>query len=91
MYYHTHLLKKHATGDPPPAATGGTFIYSVSVASGDTISVPMINNDDTLYDFTVNFGDGSGDKSVTAYADTDREHTYTSTSQFDITITGQFE
>jgi len=68
-----------------------SFVYSVTVGDGETISLPMFNGDDSLYDCIVNFGDGTGDKAVTAYADTDRQHTYVSAGTFDITVTDTFD
>lgn len=82
MYYHNHLLR---------AMDMEEFIYSVSVSASETISLPMFNGDDSLYDFVVDFGDGTGKKTVTAFADTDRQHTYTGAGTFDITITGTFD
>ena len=68
-----------------------SFIYSVTVSASETISLPMFNGDDSLYSFMVSFGDGSGIKSVNAYADVDRQHTYTGAGTFDITVTGTFD
>lgn len=83
MYYHNHILR----GSTIPLE----FIYSVNVGALETISLPMFNGDDSLYDFIVNFGDGSGNKSVSAYGDLDREHEYTLAGTYEITITGQFD
>lgn len=69
------------------------FRYLVTVADNETISLPMLNGDDSLYDFVVDFGDGTGFKAVNAYADADREHTYTNAGTFEIKIpaTGTFD
>ncbi len=79
MHYHNHILRASTIALP-------AFIYSVTVGNGETISLPMFNGDDSLYDFKVTFGDGTGEKTVTAYADADRQHTYTNAGTFDITI-----
>jgi surface protein len=68
-----------------------TFVYSVTVGAAETISLPMLSGDDSLYDFTVNFGDGTGDKTVTAYADPDRQHTYAGAGTFDIIVKRVFD
>lgn len=85
-YYHTHLLKNSFESAP-------SFRYLVTVGAGETISLPMFNGDDSLYDFVVDFGDGTGLKAVNAYADADREHTYTNAGTFEIRIpsTGTFD
>lgn len=87
MHYHNHILRN--SGFTPPVLPA--FVYSVTVGAAETISLPMASGLDALYNFTVNFGDGSGDKFVTAYADPDRQNTYTLAGTYDITITGQFD
>lgn len=84
MYYHNHILRAQSIAIPE-------FVYTVNVGAFETISLPMFNADDSLYDFTVNFGDGSGDKSVTAYGDADREHEYVDAGNYDIRIKGLFD
>lgn len=67
------------------------FKYMVTVAAMETISLPMFSGDDSLYDFGVTFGDGSGDKAVSAYGDADRTHQYTLAGTYEITIWDQFD
>lgn len=86
MSYHNHILRAKQGVAPL-----GDFVYSVTVAASETVSLPMYNLDDSLYNFTVNFGDLTGDKSVSAYADPDRQHTYVGAGTYDITITGLFD
>lgn len=62
------------------------FIYTVTVGALETISLPMAVGNDSLYSFNVDFGDETGEKTVNAYADVDREHTYTLAGTYDITI-----
>lgn len=82
MHYHNHILKS-MNGMVVPA-----FVYSVTVGALETISLPMFNGDDSLYNAVVDFGDGTGDKIVTAYADIDREHEYVLAGTYDITVVG---
>ena len=67
------------------------FIYSVTVTASETISLPMVSTDDSLYNFIVDFGDGGGDKFVTAYSDANRENTYSVSGTYTITISGVFD
>ena len=85
MYYQTHLLKAQPT---TPAPVVPEFTYAVSVGASETISAPMYSGSDDPYDFVVDYGDGTGLKTVTGFSDTDRQHTYTLAGTYDVKITG---
>ena len=85
MYYHNHILRSEETF---PATA---FVYKVDVVSGDTIQLPMTSTDDSLYNFTVDYGDGSPEATVTAYANTGRTHQYNTTGKFNVVMDGQID
>lgn len=92
-----NIAKYYVTNKDSVATKGGlltniySFVYSVTVTAAQTISLPMISTDDSLYQFTVDFGDDEGQRSVGAYTDTDRQHTYVNAGTYDITINGLFD
>ena len=61
------------------------FVFTVNMTGGGTFSLPLESG--YTYDFTVDYGDGSGEKTVTAYNDADASHSYAS-GTWDITIKG---
>ncbi len=57
-----------------------------TTASPQSITLPLVNGG--TYNFTVNYGDGSGDKTVTAYDDADATHEYATADTYTVTISG---
>lgn len=63
------------------------FIFEVTTTSaGQNITLPLING--YTYNFTVNYGDGGGDKTVTAYNDGDRINVYSTAGIYTVTMSG---
>ena len=69
----------------------GIFRYSVTVSASQTIGLPMVEDDDTLYDFVVNYGDGDPEQHITTFADPNTDHTYTDAGTYDVEIEGLFD
>ena len=68
-------------------AGGVEFITEWTVNASDNLTLPLDLG--YTYNFTVNYGDGTGDLSVTAYNDSNATHLYTSGGVYDVTITGE--
>jgi len=56
-----------------------------TTGSNETITLPLVLAG--TYNFTVNYGDGSGDKTVTAWDDADASHEYATADDYTVTIT----
>jgi surface protein len=54
-----------------------------------TITLPLFY--EGTYNFTVDYGDNSGEKTVTAYNDADAAHTYADDGTYTVTIKGQID
>ena len=102
--YYTKQIDK--LGNPSSCSNGISYeffhgfesVWRVGVegyGNGDnTATLPLIEADEDgnnfVYDFTVDWGDGSTDK-VTSWNDLDKTHTYQSTGDYIIKITGTLE
>lgn len=65
----------------------GDFIFKVAIAAGDlSYTIPTVNT--YSYNFTVNWGDGTPEGTVTAHGDPDGTHTYAGAGDYIITLTG---
>ena len=59
-----------------------------TTSDGESIILPLSNSTGSSYNFTVDWGDGSGIKTVTAYDDADATHAYASAGTYTVTIDG---
>lgn len=82
------LADLQAYGLPEELGDPDDFIYVVEVNASDTIDLPM-QNADSLYNFSVDYGDGSPVAYITSYAQ--RQHTYTKAGRYTIRIKGTFD
>jgi surface protein len=60
------------------------FVFTYG--SNNSIQLPLVETG--TYDFTVDYGDGSGIKTVTSWNDADASHTYSTSDTYTITIEG---
>ena len=65
------------------------FITEWTVEAGDSIVLPLSTYAHNRYNFSVNYGDGTGNKEVTSATDEDATHTYTNEGTYIVTITGE--
>lgn len=65
------------------------FITEWTVETGDSITLPIENYIHNRYNFTVDYGDGTGIKTVDSYTDEDKMHTYEKAGVYRVTIKGQ--
>lgn len=82
------LADLQAYGLPESLGELDEFIYAVEVNASDTIDLPM-QNADSLYNFSVDYGDGSPVAYITSYSQ--RQHTYTTAGRYTIRIKGTFD
>ena len=61
----------------------------VGASAAKTIALPLF--DGGTYNFTVDYGDSSGIKTVTSWNDADATHTYTDDGTYTVTISGTIE
>jgi surface protein len=63
------------------------FVFNIQTSgTDDTFTLPLTSNG--TYNFTVDWGDGSTDDTITTWDDTARTHTYATEDEYTITITG---
>src|SRR5690606_31502152 len=65
----------------------GVFRFNVTVGN-ETITLPFNGNPSYTYNCKIDYGDGSGLKSVTAWNDANASHTYTA-GTYEIKISGK--
>ncbi len=78
------LSLTHLGGFGQPEATG-IFKFEVITAGADTFQLPIYSGG--IYNFLVDWGDGNKDH-ITAFDDTEANHSYGSASTFNVEITG---
>ena len=66
------------------------FITEWTVEAGDSITLPLYNHSYTAnyYDFTVDYGDGTGEYKVKNYSDDNKTHTYNKSGKYRVSIKG---
>jgi hypothetical protein len=73
--------------DFQPVSTADSFIFTIVTTSNNTnITLPL--NASYNYAFDVNWGDGSEQKLITTWNDTDKTHLFETAGTYQITITG---
>ena len=65
------------------------FIVEWTVSASDTVILPLKSGE--LYNFTVDWDDGSPLGNVTSFNDPDATHTYSGGGSFDVKITGSMD
>jgi len=70
---------------PPPPPPSGDFLATFTVASGDSIVLPLVITG--TYNFTVDWGDETSN-TITSYNQAEREHTYATAGDYQISVTG---
>ena len=81
---------------PAAAATTSTSFITEWTVSGDetarTVTLPLYDNTGwshgTLLDFTIDWGDGTAEETITAHDDADRVHIYETNGTYEVTMTG---
>jgi len=69
-----------------------TFKFQVVYAAPGTFTLPILEGGaGYAHNFTVNWGDGSSDSTITSFDDPDRIHTYAGAGTYDITMIGTCE
>ena len=74
------------------APIANTFKFQVVYAAPGTFTLPInTGGAGYVHNFTVNWGDGTPDSTVTSFDDPDRIHTYAGAGTYNITMTGVCE
>jgi surface protein len=73
----------------PPSFVSSWDTTKTGDSPAKTIALPLF--DGGTYNFTVDYGDNSGEKTVTSWDDADAMHTYADDGVYEVTIRGQIE
>jgi len=65
------------------------FITEWTVDAGDSIQLPLMNHVYIGYNFTVDYGDGTGEYKITSAKDENKVHTYKDAGVYTVTIKGK--
>lgn len=81
----------------PPTGFITQWVVSSTDVDGRVVALPLLGSDFTealgcpaaVYDFTVDWGDGTPNDTVTAWDDADATHTYSADGTYDVEIRGE--
>ena len=68
-----------------------SFVIKVYNATGFTVTLPLTNTGGYVYNFRVNWGDGSAISTITSATDADRIHAYASGGTYTIVMMGRID
>jgi hypothetical protein len=72
------------------ASKGAPFMFTINVNADDIISLPTLLSDLT-YDYYVDWGDGNISPRIQTHNDLNKQHTYTSSGEYQVKVYGIME